>query len=105
MVFMCSPGTFNTDCFPNINRLDAVVIECVFCKTGIGFLNVIHISASVQVVKSVYVCACWHMVYHTVAWFVSCAVDCVRSLGHNIPSELPSEMYCYISDFLAKKMA
>lgn len=50
-VFMCSLGTFNTHCFHNINRLDLVVIECVFCKIGIEFLNVIHISASVQVVK------------------------------------------------------
>jgi hypothetical protein len=70
MVFMRSPGTFNTGCFPNINRLDLVVIECVYCKIGIEFLNVIHISASVQVVQSVYVCACWHMVCHTVAWLV-----------------------------------
>jgi len=87
--------------------LDLVVIECVFCKIGIEFLTVIHISASVQVVESVCVCmcACWHMVYHTVAWFVSCTVVCVRCDGHNILSEMPSEMRCYNSDILAKKKA
>jgi hypothetical protein len=102
---MCSPGTFNTGCFPNINGPDLVIIECVFCKTRIEFLNVIHINASVQVVESVYVCACWHVVYtyHRVAWFVSCPFVCVSSDGHNIPSELPSEMRCYNSDIFAKQ--
>lgn len=80
-----------------------MVIECVCCKTGIEFLNVIHVSASVQVVQSVYVCSCWHMVYHTVAWFVSCTVVCFRSDGRNFPSELPSEMHSYLTDILAKK--
>lgn len=54
---MCVPlGTFNIGCFPNINTLDVVIIECVFCKIRIEFLNVIRISASVQVAKSVYMC-------------------------------------------------
>jgi hypothetical protein len=57
VAFMCSPGTFNTDYFSNINRLDLVVIECFFLVRH-EFLNVIRISARVQVVKSVYVCLC-----------------------------------------------